>query len=194
MRVSKQMGALVAVVLLSMMSLAARATSIPPTLAVSASTKQLHFSWPIISGATSYRLMQGSSDSTTWTSVGATLSPGATSASVDIAVDELDWVNALYRLDVCSGRICYSLPPVSVTTPEGATWSMRLDAAGWKYILVDGRREQRAANWVDGGEGRNVYVGAAPEVETQHLIAVIDGALPESIRKQLERDLPSLMS
>lgn len=78
--------------------------------------------------------------------------------------------------------------------PDQATWSMRLDAAGWDHILVDGRRERHTASWVDGGEGRKVYVGAVPGVETPDLIAVIDRALPASIRQLLERDLPSFMS
>jgi hypothetical protein len=77
---------------------------------------------------------------------------------------------------------------------DDATWSMRLDAAGWDYILVDGRRERRTVNWVDEGDGRKVYLGAASEVETPDLLAIVDRALPASMRQQLERDLPSFMS
>ena len=65
-----------------------------------------------------------------------------------------------------------------IVCSEGAAWSLKLDAPGWNYILVDGRRARRSATWIDKGEGQSVYVGSTPEVETRDLIAVIDGALP----------------
>ena len=78
--------------------------------------------------------------------------------------------------------------------PKVTTWVMRLNAPGWDQILLDGKRKNGKATWEDSGEGRHVYLGSTNAVETPDLIAIIDHALPPSMRAQLENDLPKFMS
>lgn len=75
---------------------------------------------------------------------------------------------------------------------DDATWQVSLAAPG-RSILVDGQRHAGRAMWTDEGSGRNVYVGEASLVETSDFLAVIDTALPETIRTQLSEQLPAFM-
>lgn len=76
---------------------------------------------------------------------------------------------------------------------DNAEWSMKLTVDDGRHILLDGKRMTRQANWTDSGDGRNVYVGETQPFETQHFIAVLDGALPSSIRVPLINQLPQYM-
>jgi hypothetical protein len=75
---------------------------------------------------------------------------------------------------------------------DGSRWAMRLDAPG-RTILVDGRRHEGAARWLDHDNGRNVYLGATRPVESPEVLAVVDGTFPRPIRAQLEAQLPVFM-
>lgn len=76
--------------------------------------------------------------------------------------------------------------------PDDATWQILLDAPG-RTILADGKRFGGRAIWTDSGDGQNAYVGEATPVETPDFLAVIDTALPETIRAQLSQQLPQFM-
>jgi hypothetical protein len=96
-------------------------------LAVSASAKQLQFNWASVPEAMSYRLLQdpdGDAGELGFTPVGAALGAGATGVTLDIVVDELDWVHARYRLDACTGKVCSSSLAISAE-------SAMLDAIGY---------------------------------------------------------------
>lgn len=75
---------------------------------------------------------------------------------------------------------------------DDETWQLTLDAPG-RSILVDGQLHRSRALWTDGDSGRNVYVGETAPVETPDFLAVIDTALPASIREQLAKQLPGFM-
>jgi hypothetical protein len=76
--------------------------------------------------------------------------------------------------------------------PDNATWQMLLDAPG-RTILADGKRFRDKARWTDSADGQNVYVGQSAPSETPDFLAVIDAALPETIRTQLAQQMPHFM-
>ncbi|MBB6095933.1 hypothetical protein HNQ60_004824 [Povalibacter uvarum] len=77
--------------------------------------------------------------------------------------------------------------------PDDASWSMSLWAATEDQIILNGKAMKAQAHWVDGGDGRSVYVGNNVPQQTDDFIAVIDTALPERIRAQLLEQLPEFM-
>ncbi|MFC7498410.1 hypothetical protein ACFQRC_04150 [Enterovirga sp. GCM10030262] len=77
--------------------------------------------------------------------------------------------------------------------PEDAQWRMRVNVPDGRAILVDGERKLGAAEWIDRDSGRNIYVGAGEPVATADLLALIDGALPATIRDPLMARLPAFM-
>lgn len=87
------------------------------------------------------------------------------------------------RLFACGG-IC----------PSDARWAFNLRFAGWRHALVEGSFHASPVGWTDSGEGRYVYVGDTPPLETPQLAAVIDRELPAEIRGQLLRQLPEFMT
>ena len=94
-----------------------------PALQVGANIKQLRFSWASVPGAATYRLFQ-SPDGLAYTQLGDDHSATVTSATLDIAVHQHDWVNASYRLEACNAHGCSSSPPLS-------TMRAMLDAIGY---------------------------------------------------------------
>lgn len=76
--------------------------------------------------------------------------------------------------------------------PNDATWQMSLAASG-QTILAAGQRFRDTARWTDTADGQNVYVGQSTPVETPDFLAVIDAALPETIRAQLAQQMPHFM-
>lgn len=77
--------------------------------------------------------------------------------------------------------------------PDDPKWPMRLSVPDKSQILLNGERKARQATWIDRDSGRNVYIGEAQPIETQELLAVLDKALPPSIREQLVDQLPRFM-
>lgn len=77
--------------------------------------------------------------------------------------------------------------------PDDAGWTMSI-AAAERSILVDGERHDARATWRDSGQGRNVYVGQAEPVVTGDVVALIDSALPQQMRSQLETQIPRFMA
>lgn len=76
--------------------------------------------------------------------------------------------------------------------PDDATFALTLSAPN-QTILVDGARHNDKAAWTDTTEGRSVYVGETAPVDTPDFLAVIDTALPDTIRTQLAAQLPAFM-
>ncbi len=72
-------------------------------------------------------------------------------------------------------------------------WDLELRASKRSHIAVNGTRVIERASWTDSGDGRVVYVGVNEPLETPELIAVIDKALPDSVRAQLLEQLPAFM-
>jgi hypothetical protein len=77
--------------------------------------------------------------------------------------------------------------------PDDAHWAISI-AAAERSILVDGQRHDARAAWRDSGQGRNVYVGQAEPVVTGDVVALIDTALPQQMRSQLETRIPRFMA
>lgn len=77
--------------------------------------------------------------------------------------------------------------------PDDASWTMSI-AAAERSVLVDGERHDARATWRDSGQGRNVYVGQGTPVVTGDVVALIDSALPQQLRSQLETQIPLFMA
>lgn len=76
---------------------------------------------------------------------------------------------------------------------ESPSWRMSLDAPDSQNIIIDGQVVRGHADWLDNGDGRNVYVGVHSPVDTGDLISVMDDALPIEIRSELDKQLPAFM-
>jgi hypothetical protein len=57
-------------------------------------------------------------------------------------------------------------------------------------VVLNGKRESYYVQWDDSADGRMVYVGRNPGIKTSDFNAIIDGALPESVRRSLLSELP----
>ncbi|WP_420137533.1 hypothetical protein [Sphingomonas sp.] len=72
-------------------------------------------------------------------------------------------------------------------------WRMTIVAPPGLPILLNGRFFTGSASWVDGNDGRNIYLGRTRPVETPDLVAVLDDNLPPAIRTRLLTQLPDAM-
>ncbi|WP_442679600.1 hypothetical protein ACSBM8_19270 [Sphingomonas sp. ASY06-1R] len=90
---------------------------------------------------------------------------------------------------VHSGRFFACAGPCAAAS----RWRMTIVAPPGLPILLDGRRFTGSATWVDGNDGRNIYLGRTQPVETPDMVAVLDGALPPAIRTRLLTELPAYM-
>lgn len=74
--------------------------------------KKLHFTWPAVTGATSYRIFVQPEAGAPYDLVATGIT--GTSYWHDIAVHKINWVDARYILRACSGGGCVDSTPVSV--------------------------------------------------------------------------------
>jgi hypothetical protein len=84
----------------------------PPSAAVSYSLKQLEFSWPVVTGATFYKLLEDpdADGPAPYAQVGSDLS--TTSVRLDIFLPGK--VNALYKVSACDAVGCTDSTPISL--------------------------------------------------------------------------------
>jgi hypothetical protein len=76
---------------------------------------------------------------------------------------------------------------------EGASARIRVQPPEGAHVIVHGK-VQPVADFVEDGDGTNVYVGTATPVETDEVVAVIDPAFPEMAREGLKTLFPRLMA
>jgi trimeric autotransporter adhesin len=127
-----------------------------PEIGVTASTKQLSFSWDSVPGATGYRLMENRDGASAFVPVGDALAAGVTSVTLDVAVHQLDWVNARYRVDACNGERCSSSDPVSAA-------AQMLNAIGYLKASNTGERDQLGFAIAVSADGGTLAVSALGE-------------------------------
>lgn len=127
-----------------------------PTLSVTSSIKQLSFSWQPVAGATSYRLLENPDGKSGFTQIGDALPASATGTSVVVAVHDLDWVNALYRLEACTADLCTG------STSLGVAAAM-LDAIGYFKASNTEKGDQFGISMALSRDGRTLAVGAWAE-------------------------------
>lgn len=71
-------------------------------------------------------------------------------------------------------------------------WRIRVSPPEGAHAIVAGA-VVREGDFIDADAGTNVYVGRARPVETPHVLAVIDEAMPAEVRARLTAMLPRLM-
>ena len=74
--------------------------------------------------------------------------------------------------------------------PKDAKWSMSLWADPKDAVVLNGKRESYYVQWDDSEQGRMIYVGNNPGIKTRDFDAIVDGALPERVRRSLLSELP----
>lgn len=146
-----------------------------PNLALSIALKQLRFSWPSVTGATSYRLFANPDGSSGFTQVGSDLLSTATTHDLDVSVHFHDWPNARYRLEACNAGGCTGSNEVTTTLGSalqaiGYFKSSNHEAGDSAFsaaISADGQRmaigvagEGSAATGIDGDQNDNSLVQA----------------------------------
>ena len=87
------------------------------------------------------------------------------------------------QFHACAGR---------ADCPGDARWDLAVTPPEGARTIADGVVGARA-DFADGGDGTNVYVGAAEPLASADFVAVIDRGLPESVRAALDSLLPPLM-
>lgn len=122
-------------------------------LSVSYALKQLKFNWSAASGATFYRLMSTPDGLAEYARVGGDLT--GTTATVDVAVHLIDWVNARYRVDACNVNGC--VPSVAIAAADGLT-----NSAGYFKASNTGAHDLAGAIAVS-GDGNTLAIGAPGE-------------------------------
>ncbi|MBL8245699.1 MAG: hypothetical protein JNL89_15985 [Rhodanobacteraceae bacterium] len=76
---------------------------------------------------------------------------------------------------------------------EGASARIRVQPPEGAHVIVHGK-VQPVADFVEDGDGTNIYVGTATPVETDEVVAVIDPAFPQMAREGLKTLFPRLMA
>lgn len=76
--------------------------------------------------------------------------------------------------------------------PDTARWDLAVIPPEGARAIAHGVVGARA-DFADGGDGTNVYVGAAEPLASADFVAVIDRRLPDTVRTALDRLLPPLM-
>lgn len=72
-------------------------------------------------------------------------------------------------------------------------WPLAIESPANGHVVHNGKVHAGRVEFVDHGDGTNVYVGKATPVESSHLITVIDEAFPAQAREQLDTLFPRLM-
>lgn len=72
-------------------------------------------------------------------------------------------------------------------------WGFSLTVPKEEHIILNGEILKENATWIDFEDGRNIYVGNQPPIETPNFIALIDNNFPKKITKSLNQDLPKMM-
>ena len=77
---------------------------------------------------------------------------------------------------------------------DARSFPMTLVAPKDEHILIFGEvLEESTVSWDDTNDGTMVYVGSAKPVETEHVISIVDPALPSAFRSSLDQFFPLLM-
>jgi len=127
-----------------------------PAANLAITTKLLQFSWTAVPGATSYRLMRNADGMSGFTQVGGSLAAGATSASLEVPVHLIDWLNARYHIDACNAAGC--TPSADLSSMSGY-----LQAAGYFKASNPGNGDNFGRTVALSRDGNTLAVGAPHE-------------------------------
>lgn len=145
------------------------------TLALEIGLKQLRFSWPAVTGATSYQLLANPDGASGFTQVGADIAGGETSVDLDVSVHLHDWANARYMLDACNSSGCTGSNELGTTLDDmleaigyfknsnheagDHVTSVELSADG-QTLVIGSPGERSAATGIDGDQADNSATSA----------------------------------
>lgn len=95
---------------------------------------------------------------------------------------------------IYSGRFhaCGGGCPRDDTGDEGP-WAFTLTPPPGAHVIVNGTVHTGTVQWMDEGNGTNIYVGTASPIESPYFIGIIDQTLPVEIQARLNELFPRLM-
>ncbi|MDP9198572.1 MAG: FG-GAP repeat protein [Pseudomonadota bacterium] len=145
------------------------------TLTLEIGLKQLRFSWPAVTGVTSYQLLANTDGASGFTQVGDDIPGGETSVAFDVSVHLHDWANARYMLDACNSSGCTGSNELGTTLDDmleaigyfknsnheagdGVT-AVELSADG-QTLVIGSPGERSAATGIDGDQVDNSVISA----------------------------------
>ncbi|WP_245792043.1 FG-GAP repeat protein [Teredinibacter waterburyi] len=76
--------------------------------------KTVVFSWPAVSGAASYRLLEKKNETAEFEQKGRVFSSSAIGYTMDVAVHKQDWLGAEYKLEACTNAYCSNTDAISL--------------------------------------------------------------------------------
>lgn len=89
-----------------------------------------------------------------------------------------------------SGR--FHACPGSCDDVDEAAWRIRVSPPDGAHVIVHGE-VRPAADFVERGDGTNVYIGKSTPVDTDEVVAVVDQTFPQAARDGLTTLFPRLM-
>lgn len=72
-------------------------------------------------------------------------------------------------------------------------WLMQIAPPAGAHVILNGERHGGSTKWTDTNDGTYVYVGTANALESPHVVAIVDPALPSRIAQLMSDLLPHLM-
>lgn len=81
---------------------------------------------------------------------------------------------------------------VSMCADNANTWPIAINAP-FNHIIVNGKVHKNNVQWIGKDSGQKIYVGHEAPIEDTHFVSLIDGRLPPTLKKHIEKDLPKLM-
>ncbi|KID57491.1 hypothetical protein JF50_09855 [Pseudoalteromonas luteoviolacea] len=80
----------------------------------------------------------------------------------------------------------------SMCADNANAWPIAITAP-FNHIIVNGKVHKNNVQWIGKDSGQKIYVGHEAPIEDTHFVSLIDGRLPPTLKKHIEKDLPKLM-
>ncbi|TVZ41388.1 FG-GAP repeat protein [Alteromonadaceae bacterium 2753L.S.0a.02] len=161
--------------------------------------KTIEFSWPSVSGATEYRLMEKQDENAEFLQKGRELSSAAVGYTMDVAIHKHDWLGAEYRLEACTASSCSSTDEISLynymrrsigyikatNSEENDQFGIVAMSADAKTIAVGAPAEDSSSLGVNRDDGDNSMSGSGAvyvyvkDDDAWRLQAYIKASLPD---------------
>jgi len=122
-----------------------------PVLSVFAGVKQLQFDWLAMTGATSYTLFYDSGNGGGYSALANAITD--TWFDQDVSVQQLNWVNAKYKLQACDDVLCLDSAAIDVM-------NLMLESIGYFKASNTESNDEFGYSLAISGDGNTLAVGA----------------------------------
>ncbi len=143
-------------------------------LSAHAGFKNIIFSWPTVTGAVSYSLLEKADENADFIQKGRTFSSAAVGYTMDVPIHKHDWLGAEYMLQACTNASCSTTEEISLynymrrsigyfkapNTDEGDQFSVLDISADGRTIAVGAPAEDSGSRGVNQDDGNNSVSGS----------------------------------